>query len=46
MYSMHEDEKIMNSPFLDNIEDTLIFADQKSFDLLIMDMMMVPGFWI
>ncbi|MCI5997497.1 MAG: response regulator transcription factor [Peptoniphilaceae bacterium] len=42
MYSMHEDENY-ELTISDNIEDTLIFADQKSFDLLIMDMMFKDG---
>ena len=37
MYSMTEDEnyEITNS---NNIEDTIILADQKNFDMIIMDM--------
>lgn len=42
MYSMTEDENY-ELTISENIEDTLILADQKTFDLLIMDMSFKDG---
>lgn len=42
MYSMFEDENY-EITISENIEDTLILADQKLFDLLIMDMIFKDG---
>ena len=42
MYSMLEDENY-EITISDNIEDTIILADQKKFDMIIMDMYFKDG---